>query len=196
MNSNLATFMSDNGFSSGRGRFPFTEQYLQIGTFLSSLEASTLRVGVICPFPTAKIRGLFAPFRESVGESFKINLTNVKTEVLESYLDDLKQMQLSEDNNKHLHLTNLSELERYGVVTLLSSLLLVCSLFILGLPKLAIGWAGLAMFAGLILLLWFAGLGLGSELYRRNTFIYYLNREIMRRKGMEKGQTLTTVRAD
>ena len=196
VNTNLATFLSDNGFPGMGKPFPFAEHYKQIGSVFSTLEASTLRVGVLIPFPTSKIRSLFSPFQETVNDYLKVNLVNINTEILESYLDDLKQLRLDEESNNHLHLTNLSELERHGTFAIFLFIVLAFSLVLHNIPGLTVSGMGLGLSITMLVVLWLSKLGPGSEQFRRNTFIYYLDKEIMRRKGVEKGQPLSPVRAD
>ena len=193
MNTNLATFLHDGNSLIPGKHFPFTEHYRQIGMLFSTLEASTLRVGVLVPFPTAKIRSLFRPIKETVNDYLKVNLVNISTEVLESYLDDLKQLRLDEQSNTLLHLTNLSDWEKHGVLGILLLILIV--IFLFG-HNLAIGLFGVGASAVILAALCLSKFGPGSEQYRRNTFIYYLTREIMRRKGIAKDQPFSTVRVD
>lgn len=172
------------------------EQYSAIGQLLSKLETSRFRVGIPYLLPTQIMRKSSLKALGPIQEEIRVNLANIKTEVIESYIDDLKNMPLSTESNLLLGISTPSDLERYGALTIfitISSLLAFC---IFGLPQTKIGWLLLGSFSVFELIIWFLNILFGSEHYRRNTFIWYINIELLRRRGISPGQTTSAIKVD
>lgn len=172
------------------------EHYKAIGQVLSILEASRFRVGVPCLLPTPIVRKLSQKIAEPIEEYIRVNLVNTRTEVLESYIDDLRNIPLSIENNCSLGIYTPSDTERYGVFTLFIAISSLIGFCIFGLPESKIGWFLLGVFSIFELIIWFINLLFGSEHYRRNTFIWYTNNELLRRRGISPGQTASAIKAE
>lgn len=171
-------------------------QYIAIGQVLTTLEASRFRVGIPYLLPTQIVRNSHHRIVEPIEEYLRINLVNTKTEVLESYIDDLRNMPLSIESNSFLNISTPSDVERYGALTVFIAITSLVALYTLGLPETTVGWVTFGLFAIFELIVWFINLLFGTEHYRRNTFIWYTNNELMRRRGISPGQTPSAIKAE
>ena len=172
------------------------EQYITIGQVLTILEASQFRVGIPCLLPTQIVRNSRHKINEPIEEYLRVNLANIKTEILESYIEDLRNLPLNNESNSALGLSSPSDTERYGVITLFIAISSLLTFSFFGLPEKKTGWVFLIIFVIFELIIWFINLLFGSEHYRRNTMIWYTNNELLRRRGINPGQTTSAIKAE
>jgi hypothetical protein len=157
-------------------------QYCTIGQTLSMLEASLVRAGVPWIPPCSRVSELKRKLSDPLEDILKVELVNVQTSALESYIDDLESLPPTPSSSEQLYLTLLRPWERF------------CFAAILGIVSVSFGLCGSLSFAAsiatIVLSVGFttmAGVMVGtvlcSEGYRRASFQSLLALELMRRSG-------------
>lgn len=167
----------------------FKTQYLDIGRTLLACEASSLKVGIPLLPPTRRVSRLRLLVNCPLDEFLRLSLLSISTSALESYCEDL----LSSPKNTaelDLAITIPSFYERHffsttvafvGIVLFITLLMQTNLSPLFGYPlALAIG----AMCGSV-------SATLATERYRRATFYKLIEKEIMRRHGLDMPGTKT-----
>ena len=163
----------------------YQTDYETIGTTLWELECSNLKLGIPLLFPTSRVIKTKKKIR-NVEKYLKINLVNVKTDSLSSYIEDLTNLSLTTENNEYFKIPRISDLERFGMFFLFAivlglTIILTGEFFEFSSENLIISILVVSEFVVCAINFLFC-----SEPYRKNTFLVYLNRELLRRKGIDR----------
>lgn len=169
--------------------------YSQVGRVLLTAETSSPGIGVPWVPPTKRTRTLQAEYYDPLKDFIRSSLSNVSTNALESYADDLAELPVDEPSAQYLAIDGLSAFERAALPLLLFvtsfSGLLISAIWAKATAQFALGIsigisALIAAVCGYVC----------SERCRRSTFHWLLVEEIMRRKGLdEQGGTQIPVYA-
>ena len=157
-----------------------------IEAVLLESEASSFKIGIPWIPPVASVRARKVQF--DVGglcQYIREALSPVPTTSLESYLEDLEPVALGECQADNLNIGLESKVERFSFSVVLVVLAFITSLMgvevFLSNSSLSLLTASfLALIAGLM------GYSLSTDMSRAASFRVYLEKEILRRKGIDK----------
>lgn len=178
------------------------KQYQTIGYTLSTLEASYICAGIPWLPPTKKVTAFRQLNRNktdkdqkrdlALEEALRIELVNVQTHVIESYCDDLDNLQHSQTNLQKLSIEQYSHFEQFAFTCVLCIVATITSA-IFG----AILIHNTTLIASLIISCDICAVTLGFALschdYRKANFATLLSREILRRQGKGMGLPMTPI---
>ena len=158
-------------------------QFKQIGEVLSACEAASLQVGIPWLSPTKKIRSLKSLVDDSIEEYRKINLVGVSTNNLELYINELTNNK--KEINDKFHIQTPTNIERFGLCIIGAIFGIFCFSSFGSFLKLASSIQ--------VAISFLAGIGfcatvipLCSEEFRSKSFVEFIKKEIMRRKGKDR----------
>jgi|GEM_PF-4009832 len=161
------------------------QHYQTIGQALLRIEAVSSRVGVPWMFPTRRVRGVQQSVSsEELAELAKQEFVTVSTSALEVYHDDLETLPDDIGSVELLQVKLNSRLEKYGFCALITfffaSSMLAFSISLYQDPGVYILLSLLGGLVGVLL-----GLDLASDCSRRKSFAALIQREILRRQGLD-----------
>jgi hypothetical protein len=160
------------------------EHRLTIRNALAGAEARYFTAGIPLLFPTNRVRDLAFGKEEDLETYFRVTCSAIPTVALQSYLEDLDELETVSKKMSEPILPEISLFERYGMAI---------TVMILG----AMAWGTFAHLSGAhTLFAWLsgglAGMFLGLiflpftyDAHRRKSFGWILEREIMRRSGID-----------
>lgn len=169
-------------------------QYHAIGDALLACEAVSWKVGIPWLPPTKRVRSLrrHPEWREAktLDDYLRCKLVGVKTEIIESYCEDLESLGTGAETSKALGIYLASGFERYLLADTTTSVTLFAAYFFF---RWLLGRAIFSFVPALICcgLIGLVGTTISSEAYRRTSFYSLLLRELARRRGDIAGPSKT-----
>ncbi len=160
------------------------KHYEVIGQTLLICEASSWRVGIPWLPPTDNVVKYRKSLSEPLESFVQCSLVTVTTDALECYCDDLESTDLDDAKKSRLFLRTPPALERYALGGMVFVGLLALCFGLCFLARLSIGTGfGLAVVAALLPAI--VAAACSSENSRISSFLWLLDQEILRRRGMK-----------
>ena len=166
------------------------ESYQEIGKMLRVCEAANTGIGIPWVPPTARAlalrTGYFSPLRDFVRSS----LVGVPTATLESYAEDIQELEPNEESARLLGIAGLALFERYALCVLLFavsfSMFVVSAIWVHAGGRFAMSFG-----LGVAVLVTIVSAYVCSERSRRATFHWLIVEELLRRKGLDQDDSAT-----